>query len=558
MNKNTRLKKERMMVMGALMASAAVGARPVMASQVARAQKSRYEEAIADVLKTMRWAHSSGAASSPAQASETQWFDIPPGPLHIVLATFQAQTGIAATVARAGIDELQSPGVTGLFSQEQALDQLLRGTGVAFRFTSTTTVTLDLRVHSAFVEVTGASPRGVTSPKFTAPLRDIPQTITVIPNDVIQSQGATTLRDVLRNVTGISIQAGEGGVPAGDNLSIRGFSARTDFFIDGVRDSTGYTRDPFNVEQVEVVKGPSSSFAGRGSTGGLVNLATKAPHLASSRSVTIGAGSADYRRGTLDMNHPMAGSASFRFNAMWTDAGTPGRDAITSERWGIAPSLAVGVGTPTRVTVSYSHLAQDNVPDYGIPWVPATHVPLSEHGDQPPPVDFRNFYGLTTRDYENTLTDTATVKGEHDFSTAVSLRSLMRYGRTKRDSLITSPRFESNTSTAIRRTDWKSRDQSDAIVASHTDITSRFATATVRHTLVTGIELARETSENWNRVEQSPAAPSTDLFNPNPNDAYVSHLVRDGAVNDATANSAATYAFDTVEVGARVQVNGGV
>jgi catecholate siderophore receptor len=243
---------------------------------------------------------------------------------------------------------------------------------------------------------------------------------------------------------------------------------------------------------------------------------------------------------------------------MWTDADTPGRDAVTSERWGVAPSLAVGVGTPTRVTLSYSHLGQHNVPDYGIPWVPATNVPLQQHADQPPPVDFRNFYGLTARDYENTLTDTATAEGEHDFNAALSLRSLVRYGRTRRDSLITAPRFESNASTTIRRTDWKSRDQSEGILASQTDVTARFTTATLQHTVVTGVELTRETSENWNRVEQGVQSPSTDLFNPRPADSYVSRLIRDGAVNDATANSAAAYAFDTVQLGTRVQVNGGL
>ena len=88
------------------------------------------------------------------------------------------------------------------------------------------------------VDVTTAKPNVVlTSPKYTEPLRDTPQTITVIPESVIQAQGATTLRDVLKNVTGISIQAGEGGVPSGDNLSIRGFNARTDIFVDGIRDT---------------------------------------------------------------------------------------------------------------------------------------------------------------------------------------------------------------------------------------------------------------------------------------------------------------------------------
>ena len=121
-------------------------------------------------------------------------------------------------------------------------------------------------------------PETVSSPKYTQPLRDIPQTITVIPQTVIQAKGATSLRDVLRNVPGISMQAGEGGggLP-GDNLSIRGFNSRTDLFVDGVRDYGSYSRDPYNIEQVEVAKGPASSTAGRGSTGGAINLVTKTP-----------------------------------------------------------------------------------------------------------------------------------------------------------------------------------------------------------------------------------------------------------------------------------------
>jgi catecholate siderophore receptor len=398
----------------------------------------------------------------------------------------------------------------------------------------------------------------MTSRKFTEPLRDIPQTITVVPASVIEAQGATTLRDVLRNVTGISIQAGEGGVPAGDNLSIRGFSARTDFFIDGVRDVGGYSRDPFNVEQVEVVKGPSSSIAGRGSTGGVINMATKMPHLGATRSLSLGLGSSDYKRGTLDINQPIADGAAFRLNAMWNDVDTAGRDAVTNQRWGVAPSLAFGIGTATRVTADYAHLDQDNVPDYGIPWVPPANVPLRAYADQAPPVDFSNFYGLTSRDYENTNTNIATGRVEHDFGAGLSLRSILRAGRTKRDSLITAPRFESNDSTAIRRTDWKSRDQSDGIVASQTDVTSRFRTGSVGHALVTGVEIAHETSENWNRVEQGGPQPTTDLFGPEFSTPYDSRLIRDGAVNDATARSAAVFAFDTMQLTPKLELTGGL
>ena len=186
-------------------------------------------------------------------------------------------------------------------------------------------------------------PEILSSPKYTEPLRDVPQTVTVIPKAVFEEQGATSLRDVLRNVPGISMQAGEGGVPNGDNLSIRGFNARTDMFIDGVRDFGGYSRDPFNIEQVEVAKGPSSSYSGRGSTGGSINLSTKSPTLTPAYSGSFGYGSDDFKRFTADFNQPLEKvlpGAAFRINAMFNDADFPGRDVATNQRWGVAPAVA--------------------------------------------------------------------------------------------------------------------------------------------------------------------------------------------------------------------------
>ena len=172
----------------------------------------------------------------------------------------------------------------------------------------------------------------MSSPKFTEPLRDIPQTITVIPRAVIEEQGATTLRDVLRNVAGITFQAGEGGVPAGDQLTIRGFSARTDMFVDGVRDFGGYSRDPFNLEQVEVAKGPASSLAGRGSTGGAINLVSKTPQLAPIADAHARRRQRRLQAQHVDVNQPLDDFAipgtAFRLNAMWTDTDVPGRDAV--------------------------------------------------------------------------------------------------------------------------------------------------------------------------------------------------------------------------------------
>lgn len=405
----------------------------------------------------------------------------------------------------------------------------------------------------------------VGSPKYTAPLKDIPQTIAVVPQAVIEEQGATTLRQALSNVPGISIQAGEGGTPAGDQMSIRGFSARNDLFIDNVRDFGGYTRDNFNFEQVEVTKGPSSSYVGRGSTGGSVNLVSKTPQADPFYRGTYGIGTDEYMRSTVDLNQPLNGigiqDAAFRLNALLHKADVPGRKVADNKRWGIAPSLAFGMDTATRVTLSFFHLYQNNNPDYGIPWVPntITHPSLVNSRDYAAPVDYSNYYGLSERDYEKTTTDLGTVRIEHDFNDTFTLRNQFRYGRNYRDSIITSPRFTTNNAiTEIRRTDWKSRDQIDAILTNQTDLISKFETWEREHTLVTGFEVTREDETNFNRIARGPASANTGLFNPNPADPYTDNIGRDGDKAQATAKSFALYGFDTIKVAEQWEVNGGL
>ena len=485
-------------------------------------------------------------------------FEIPPGPLGAALVTFEQTTGLRVEVSHETVRGIVSPGVAGLFTAGQALEELLAGTGVTWRFTEAGLVRLDLPAVADSFDVT-AHPEP-SSPKYTQPLRDTPQTLTVIPQTLIEEQGAATLRDVLRNVTGISLQAGEGGggLP-GDNLTIRGFAARNDIFVDGVRDFGAYSRDPFNVEQVEVTKGPASLYTGRGSTGGSLNLSTKTPHLEASRGGTVGAGTGDYGRATLDLNQPLPNlgieGTAVRLNLLWTDAGVPGRDAVENRRWGVAPSIAFGLGTPTRITFDVSHLDQDNTPEYGLPWVPANHVALAPYADKPAPVDYDNFYGLTGRDYEKTVTDLTTGKIEHDVNEALTLRSLVRHGRATRDSIITAPRFASTIGTDLNR-QLQSRDLTDTILAYQGDLSARFATGSLEHAIVAGLEAARESSENRSRT--GPAAPLADLFHPNPDDSYPGPITHTGARTESTAETAAVYVADTVKLGERWQISAGL
>ncbi len=527
--------KYRLFTTSALVISAALAAKPASASPQAN-----------------------GAVQRPSDAVRV---DVAAGQLDVVFESFANATGVtfdlripADTVAM-----MHSPGVSGVLSLDDALTRLLDGTSLAFRRTGNIVI-IEVRRLSESVQVTGRAP-GLSTPKLTEPLRDVPQTITVIPQAVMQEQGATTLRDVLRNVAGITFQAGEGGVPAGDQLSIRGFSARTDMFVDGVRDFGGYSRDAFNMEQVEVAKGPTSSLAGRGSTGGAINQVSKSPGLAPIAEATIGGGNASYQRTTVDLNQPLAElpvpGSSFRVNAMWTDSGVPNRDRVESSRWGVAPSIGFGSGTRTRATLSYYKLKQDNVPEYGLPWVPAnTNPDLEAYANGRPPVDQANFYGLVTRDFEHTDTDLATVDVARDLGPATTIRNLTRWGRNVRDSVITAPRFASvNTSTTINR-QLQSRDMTDEIVANQTNLTTRARTGAVHHAIVAGVEFSSEQSLNYART--GPTAPTADLFNPNPNDPYSGPITRTGASTNGNADSAAVYLFNTAAIGSHVEVTGGV
>ncbi len=400
-------------------------------------------------------------------------------------------------------------------------------------------------------------PDQLSSPKYTEPLRDTPQTIQIVPKAVMEERGATSLREVLGNMSGLTLQSGEGGVPNGDNVLIRGFGSRTDYFVDGMRDMGTYFRDPFNYEQVEVSKGPASTYAGRGTTGGSINLVTKAPFLSPSYEATAGVGSADYTRATLDLNQPLPhiDGAALRLNAVWHDAGVAGRDIVRDERWALAPSLAFGLNTPTRVTFSYLHLQQDNDPDYGIPWVPPTNIPLAAYADQPAPVNWNNYYGILGRDYEKTQTDMGTALLEHDFSDSLKLRDQFRYGQTYRDSIISAPRFNSTVSTDILR-QTQSRDQVDAMLANQTDVTGQFTTGKIAHTVVGGVEYAHETSKN--RPRTIGAAPLANLYNPNPWDPYTGTITSSATRDEFTSDSVGLYAFETLKLTESFQLSGGL
>ena len=486
----------------------------------------------------------------------TKQFQIPPGLLVEVLTAFEKSTGWRVEIPD-NIKDIPSPGVSGDYTEEQALKLILQNTGVVYTILSPKNVFLELQGPAEKVEVVDKNST-LDSPKYTEPLRDIPQTITVIDKDTIQEQGATTLRDVLRNVPGLTVTAGEGGTPAGDNLTLRGFSARNDIYVDGARDLGPQTRDPFNLEQVEVVKGPSSSFTGRGSTGGTINLVSKMPGFKPSYNFDVNLGSDKTKRVTGDINLPLAGlgfgeRAAFRLNLMAHDSNVAGREVIENNRWGVAPTLTLGVGANSTLTLGYFHLQQKNISDYGIPWVPATNNVLTDFRDRPAPVPRETFYGFADRDKEKLRADLGTLVFNHSFNDRLQLRNQFRYGRSTRDSIATPPRFNDDDSTIIKREmrAWLTEDET---YDNQTNFTARFNTGKIEHSLVSGVEFVRE--NNIKKLRSAPNAATT-LLNPNPSDIYTGIVTLSPNVGDITADTQSIYAFDTLKLLKQFEITGG-
>jgi catecholate siderophore receptor len=388
--------------------------------------------------------------------------------------------------------------------------------------------------------------------RFPQPIRDIPQSITVVPQELMQEQGVTNLRDALRNVTGISFQAGEGGGAQGDNLTLRGFNARNDFFRDGVRDQGSYFRDVFNLEAVEVLKGPASLYFGRGSTGGIINQVTKLPRLESFYGGTLSFGNGFLFRATGDINQRLNDTSAFRVNFMAHREEIVDRDEIELKRMGIAPSVTFGLGTPTQLTLSYFLQSEDNIPDYGLPYL----------FGKPAPVNRATFYGLAREDEEETLVNEGTLRLDHRFNEQLSLRNTLRYTRAERESapspprIVGSPTPDTPLSQIVVNRAHPGRDTTESILSNQADLTAKFDTFGFGHTLVTGLEIGTENFDATRFTFSN--VPSTTLLDPNPVPDTSDMTRRVSAITETSTFFFGAFASDTIKLLPQLDIVGGL
>ena len=552
--------------MGTLAAYAAIGAnRPALAA----------------IWKTDPTSGGGAAATLPLKR-----FDIPAGPLEGAIAAYEKATGLKVKIVLPSgtLAGFNSPGVVGLYREDDALLQILDGTGLNYRAEDATTMLVGVQARDT-VSVTASVGDQISMTKFTEPQVFTPQSISTVPQFVLEDEGVSTLRDTLRNVPGISLAAGEAGAQ-GDNLTIRGFTARNDIFLDGIRDFGSYYRDAFNYEQVDALEGPAGIQFGRGSTGGVINQESKIPQAGKFVHVDTQFGTDLTRRITADVNTPIEdawGGAAFRLNVMGQEGGVAGRDGAEIRRFGLAPSVSIGMDTNTRATLSYVHLSEDDTPDYGLPWLFNGLAPADRH----------SYFGFRDENYLKTNDDILSLKAEHEFSPGLSLHTIARAANYPRQAQITEPQICSNAPLSVPLggvvASLPTLAYNSAITCPYTpnapaseitqlnrnqiqtksvetdlwdqmEVTGHFKTWGARHDLVAGAEGGQETSNPIRygyTINKINTVPDTTLLDPNEaqpfgGTGYVTSVVH------TKADSVGVYFLDTVKLGRLFEVSGGV
>jgi catecholate siderophore receptor len=334
------------------------------------------------------------------------------------------------------------------------------------------------------------------SGKFPEPILNTPKTVTVLSKEVLEDKNATTLKQAILSTAGVTLGTGEGGNAFGDRFFIRGFDARNDIFLDGVRDAGVSVRENFFTEQVEILRGPGSSFAGRGTTGGAINIVTKqATTEKSFYNMDTTFGTDHTKRVVLDVNQVISPTLAVRAGGLFQDAGVAGRDYIKDDRDG---GFVTAKWTPldtVKLSASYIHTNLHGLPDFGVPY----YRPSTSSTAGGPFPDFganrNNFYGFVNRDFYKVKQDIGTINGEINITPDLTLNNKTRIQRSVLDyigTLAESPVLASPLSASTLSANPQSRYQTTNTFANQTEATYKFNLAGWKHTALAGLEVSQE------------------------------------------------------------------
>src|SRR5215213_4571296 len=331
------------------------------------------------------------------------------------------------------------------------------------------------------------------SGKFPEPLLNTPKTITVLSKEVLADKNITSLREVGRSTAGVTLGSGEGGNAFGDRFFIRGFDARNDVFIDGIRDPAVSIRENFFTEQIEILRGPASTFAGRGTAGGALNIVTKQAGDRNFYNAESTFGTDHAKRVTLDVNQVISPTFSIRTGGMFQDANVAGRNYVTDDRWGGFISTKWTPTNDIKITTNYVHTDLSGLPDFGVPYYKQGNGPVTEFG-----IPRQNWYGFVNRDFQTARQDFGTLTGEYKVTDNITLTSRTRAEHSMLAYIGTLPNTNFAQTNNPDRTTWtftaspQSRNQWVDILANQEDATFKFDTGSVKHTATVGLEVSNE------------------------------------------------------------------
>lgn len=389
-----------------------------------------------------------------------------------------------------------------------------------------------------------AADRTTSATKTDTPLRDVPQAITVVTQELIQDQAMQNLADVVRYVPGMSMAQGEGNR---DTPVFRGSSSTADMFIDGMRDDTQYFRDLYNIERVEALKGPNAMIFGRGGSGGVLNRVSKVADWSTVRELSLQAGSWDKRRIAGDFGQAINDNAAFRVTAMVEDSGSY-RDGYAAERWGINPTFVLQTGEKTTITLGYEHFEDERVADRGIP-----SSPIAFNGRRlPVETDASTFFGDPARSPTWADVDAFNVLVDHVLGNGATLRNRTRiadYDKFYQNVFPGAVSADGNTVSISAYSNATQRENA----FNQTDLTFSTQTGSVGHTWLVGAEFGRQETDNLRKTGYfgAPGSTTTSFKVPVANPRYTGPLDFRPSATDAdnhgVAKIAAVYLQDQIE-----------
>ncbi|SEO99435.1 catecholate siderophore receptor [Nitrosovibrio sp. Nv6] len=498
------------------------------------------------------------AQSDVGTSTTVQAFHIPAGPLKDALERFAKQTGVNFSFAAEELKDATTQGLSGSFSVQEGLNHLLAESGLqavpqdyGYVIQSAEAATLPPVVVTASTpgDAGGyAAPRSISSTKLDIPLRDVPQSVSVLTQELMQDQSIRSMADAVRYVPGVGVSSGEGNR---DALVFRGTRSTGDFFVDGLRDDVEYFRDWYNIERIEVLKGPNGLLFGRGGSGGVINRVTKQAGWDPIREFTFQAGSYGQKRATADINHAINDVAAFRFNGLFENSDSY-RDGVEIRRFGISPTVTLKPSANTKVVVNMELFKDERIADRGIPGT-LQGRPLNTHSS--------TFFGDPRRSPTDTNAKSINMLVEHQFNDAVTLRNRTRYAIYDK---FYQNVFANSRVTAAGMVDIAAyNNQTDREnFFNQTDLLFSFNTGWFKHELVTGVEVGRQITDNRRRTGLNPGGgtliDTVSISNPRTM-APITFTTRPGDANFHTSTSVAgVYIQDQITILPQLQAILGV